>query len=54
MGIVNEDWDYFVEIDVINGLVEHMRCTCSRGAGGKKCKHMAAVLFAIEANKCTD
>ena len=43
--------DYCVEIDVEGGAVEFMACDCPYAEGGNHCKHMAAVLYAVEALK---
>ncbi|MCI8577847.1 MAG: hypothetical protein HFG64_10100 [Lachnospiraceae bacterium] len=40
--------DYQVEIDLADGGVETMWCSCPYAADGNNCKHMAAVLLAIE------
>ena len=37
--------EYEVEITVSNGQVTEMYCSCPYAAGGKNCKHMAAVLY---------
>lgn len=37
--------DYEVEISVNNGEVTDMYCSCPYALDGKKCKHMAAVLY---------
>lgn len=37
--------DYKVEIDLINGNVSDMYCSCPYASEGKNCKHMAAVLY---------
>ena len=40
--------DYSVTIDLKNGQVEDMECTCPYAEDGNNCKHMAAVLYAYE------
>ena len=40
---------YSVEILLRKGKVVQMTCDCPYAAGGENCKHMAAVLFAAEA-----
>ena len=40
--------DYQVELDLPDGRVENMKCTCPYAVRGN-CKHMAAVLYAVEA-----
>lgn len=46
--IVKGSEDYSVTIDLKNGQVEDMECTCPYAEDGKHCKHMAAVLYAYE------
>ena len=40
--------DYNVEIDIKDGIIEAMSCTCPYAADDNNCKHMAAVLFACQ------
>ena len=40
--------DYDVEIDIRDGRVYDMTCTCPYAAEGNYCKHMAAVLYEID------
>lgn len=40
--------DYTVEILTCGEIVEAMDCTCPYAQDGRNCKHMAAVLYAIE------
>ncbi len=40
--------DYSVTIELKNGQVEEMECTCPYAEGGAYCKHIAAVLYAWE------
>lgn len=40
--------NYSVEIDFDNGEPVEMYCTCPYAAGGERCKHMAAVMYAID------
>ena len=40
--------DYSVTINLKNGQVEDMECTCPYAEDGAYCKHMAAVLYAYE------
>ena len=40
--------EYRVEIRRAGGRVVQMECDCPYAAGGENCKHMAAVLFALE------
>lgn len=40
--------DYDVEIDIKDGIIEAMSCTCPYAADDNNCKHMAAVLFACQ------
>lgn len=40
--------DYFVKIEVENGEITDLFCTCPYADEGNNCKHMAAVLYAIE------
>lgn len=39
---------YYVEIHRSGERVTHMSCDCPHAAGGENCKHMAAVLFALD------
>lgn len=40
--------EYLVTIELKNGQVSDLDCTCPYAMGGNHCKHMAAVLFAYE------
>lgn len=40
--------DYDVSIDLKNGRLQSMSCDCPYAESGNNCKHMAAVLYAIE------
>lgn len=40
--------DYDVEVDIKDGIIEAMSCTCPYAADDNYCKHMAAVLFACQ------
>ena len=40
---------YHVETKIENGNVTYIMCTCPHAIKGYYCKHMAAVLFALEA-----
>ena len=41
--------DYAVEIDIVDGVVDYMECDCPYAVEwGENCKHMAAVLCALE------
>lgn len=44
---------YCVEIQLSNGMPVDMLCDCPYADGGENCKHMAAVLFAVEAEEYT-
>ena len=46
--IVTGTENYLVEISLRNGMPVTMDCTCPYASDGKNCKHMAAVLFALE------
>ena len=46
--------DYCVEIDIEDGIPVCMECDCPYADGGYNCKHMAAVLYAIEERDTTD
>ena len=48
--VVSGTEDYDVEIDLEDGEVEDMYCTCPYAEDGSYCKHMAAALFAAEAD----
>ena len=39
---------YDVRIEILDDKIVSMRCSCPFAASGQKCKHMAAVLYAIE------
>ncbi len=39
---------YSVEIDLVDGAPVEMYCTCPYAASGEKCKHMAAVMYAVD------
>ena len=45
--------EYCVEIQLSDGMPVDMFCDCPYADGGEKCKHMAAVLFAVEAKEYT-
>ena len=45
---VSGSQSYRVEIQRSGGHVARMKCDCPYAAGGENCKHMAAVLFALE------
>lgn len=51
--IVMGSWDHKVDMNIGGNGVEWMSCTCPYTETGNNCKHMAAVLFAIEANEYT-
>jgi len=42
------DYAYAVEIKIRNNDIIYMKCSCPHAAKGNYCKHMAAVMFAIE------
>lgn len=47
--VVSGTEDYDVQIEMSHdGEILHMSCSCPYAQGGDNCKHMAAVLFAIE------
>ena len=46
--VVEGSYDYDVEIEIANGKIGDMQCSCPYAEDGNYCKHMAAVLFAIE------
>lgn len=48
---VEGTWEYKVEILLNRGIIEDMLCDCPYAEDGNTCKHMAAVLFAIDADK---
>ena len=41
---------YHAEIKIINNNIKHMRCSCPHFEDGNYCKHLAAMLYAIEEN----
>ena len=45
--------EYCVEIQLAKGMPVDMFCDCPYADGGENCKHMAAVLFAVEAKEYT-
>lgn len=50
--VVSGTEDYDVEIEMgRGGNIEYMSCTCPYAEEGNNCKHMAAVLFAMEEDK---
>lgn len=49
--IVSGTERYSVEIDMQNGEIEDMFCDCPYADSGENCKHMAAVLYEIEAKQ---
>ena len=46
--------EYEVEIHRVNGRIEQMYCDCPYAEGGENCKHMAAVLVALENSSVKD
>ena len=46
--IAHGTYDYEVEIDLKAGNVSGMFCTCPYASDGNNCKHMAALLYAVE------
>ncbi len=49
--IVQGTEDYDVEIVLTNDMFDDADCTCPYAGDGNACKHMAAVLFALEAGE---
>ena len=49
--IVQGTEDYDVEIDLMDDMFDDADCTCPYAGDGNACKHMAAVLFAVEAGE---
>ena len=47
--VVEGTEDYCVEVEMEGSTVEFMDCDCPYAEDGNNCKHMAAVLYAIEA-----
>ena len=45
--------NYTVEVELPGGVPEWMECSCPYAENGENCKHMAAVLFAVEAAEFT-
>lgn len=45
---------YQVHIEITDGKIINMTCTCPYAEGGLNCKHMAAVLFMLEEDECVD
>lgn len=52
--IVQGTEDYDVEIDLKDGMFYDADCTCPHACDGNACKHMAAVLFALEAGEAQE
>ena len=52
--IVQGAEDYDVEIDLTDGMFDDADCTCPYAGDGNACKHMAAVLFALEAGEAQE
>ena len=52
--IVQGTEDYDVEIDLTDGMFDDADCTCPYAGDGNACKHMAAVLFALEAGEARE
>ncbi|MBP3700794.1 MAG: SWIM zinc finger family protein [Lachnospiraceae bacterium] len=46
--------DYIVEIEVNGDRIRKMDCDCPYADGGNRCKHMAAVLYALEEKESGD
>jgi len=56
-GIVSGSEDYSVQVCNINSPFDdelYMHCTCPYADSGSNCKHMAALLYAIEVNEAND
>ena len=45
---------YQVHIEITDGEIISMTCTCPYAEGGLNCKHMAAVLYMLEEDECVD
>lgn len=45
--VVEGSESYSVRIDLEDGEAKQMRCDCPYASDGRRCKHMAAVLFAV-------
>ena len=45
---------YQVCIEMTDGEIINMTCTCPYAEGGLNCKHMAAVLYMLEEDECAD
>lgn len=41
---------YNVEVKVKDDQISYMKCSCPHAAAGNRCKHMAAMMYAIEAS----
>ena len=51
--VVTGSEEYDVEISLTDGEATEMYCSCPYAERGENCKHMAAVLFALEKEKMT-
>lgn len=49
--IVSGTEDYTVKIDMPYGEIQRMSCSCPYANGGKRCKHLAAVLFVVSGDE---
>ncbi len=49
MATVHGSENYHVQIKISKEKVKEMYCDCPFAAGGKHCKHMAAMLYELEA-----
>ena len=52
--VVEGTEDYEVDIEMEDGRICEMYCTCPYAADGNNCKHMAAVLYEIEEQEGSD
>lgn len=50
--VVEGTEDYEVEIEIENGQIRDMWCSCPYAEDGNYCKHMAATLYEIEEREC--
>ena len=52
--VVEGTEDYEVDIEIEDGRICEMYCTCPYADDGNNCKHMAAVLYEIEEQEGSD
>ena len=48
--IINDEENYYFFRVLEDGDIEDMECSCLYAYNGQNCKHMAALLYAVEAD----